>query len=514
MSWLDQLNETIESTSSALKTSRVSSSKPNTSFTSFRTPLTVTEVQNTPSSTRQAWNENTNTISNSTTAATTKHNVSQKLLLQDVSAVKSAVVQVAAEVGRHAQSTIETNGSLQRLGDDQQAQQEVISSMRQRVIDIESQRTQQIAAIAELRRSCDALRQQYAHLQASINERATRGEVSASIQATILPVRSQVESALQHYSEGLATATATAAAAVHAANDAKRRVISQRVTNTSMSFHPSSSGDPEFSMKGDETNTSATSNNGIGSRNSNGSGGQHATLMNSIDIIEARVERRMLRSIEDKIELEMSRASDRGSNVFNFSKEANVSATANLLRMIRSLKVERDSWKERFRKEAQGRSTICTLDNQLQIERKKREQTEVYLNTQIKKQTNLLTRQLKELKTSEEKAVRESKEWRLRYSSEALFQVNTALECQVVNCGYRRLALNHKQQISSLKNKTEHLLKRIASLVKEAEEHVLSAVLSPNEQPKCMSSGFVPPLSLSSLPPVEAMRKRGGGKGP
>ena len=59
MSWLDQLNETIESTSSALKTSRVSSSKPNTSFTSFRTPLTVTEVQNTPSSTRQAWNENT-----------------------------------------------------------------------------------------------------------------------------------------------------------------------------------------------------------------------------------------------------------------------------------------------------------------------------------------------------------------------------------------------------------------------------------------------------------------------
>ena len=323
MSWLDQLNETIESTSSALKTSRVSSSKPNTSFTSFRTPLTVTEVQNTPSSTRQAWNENTNTISNSTTAATTKHNVSQKLLLQDVSAVKSAVVQVAAEVGRHAQSTIETNGSLQRLGDDQQAQQEVISSMRQRVIDIESQRTQQIAAIAELRRSCDALRQQYAHLQASINERATRGEVSASIQATILPVRSQVESALQHYSEGLATATATAAAAVHAANDAKRRVISQRVTNTSMSFHPSSSGDPEFSMTGDETNTSATSNNGIGSRNSNGSGGQHATLMNSIDIIEARVERRMLRSIEDKIELEMSRASDRGSNVFNFSKEGN-----------------------------------------------------------------------------------------------------------------------------------------------------------------------------------------------
>ena len=196
------------------------------------------------------------------------------------------------------------------------------------------------------------------------------------------------------------------------------------------------------------------------------------------------------------------------------SKQANVTATANLLRMIRSLKVERDSWKERFRKEAQGRSTICTLDNQLQIERKKREQTEVYLNTQIKKQTNLLTRQLKELKTSEEKAVRESKEWRLRYSSEALFQVNTALECQVVNCGYRRLALNHKQQISSLKNKTEHLLKRIASLVKEAEEHVLSAVLSPNEQPKCMSSGFVPPLSLSSLPPVEAMRKRGGGKGP
>ena len=182
------------------------------------------------------------------------------------------------------------------------ATREMLQTMRQRVLDMETQRAQHNVHMAELRRNSDSLRQQYAHLQASINERATRGEVSASIQATIGPVRSQVESALQHYSEGLATATATAAAAAHAANDARRRTISNRMT-VNTSYH-SNGGDPETTMEMDGRN--------------GGGGGSHDSLMNSIDIIEARVERRMLRSIEDKIELEMSRANERGNVALSF----------------------------------------------------------------------------------------------------------------------------------------------------------------------------------------------------
>jgi hypothetical protein len=325
--WEQQFQQMIETTSSALKTSRVAKEKSGTAYTSWqRRPLTVTEVnQNRISnSSKEAWSTTAPDTENNTSenlqgqqsggSSVAKQLVSQKLLLQDVTAVKSAVVQVAAEVGRHAQSTVETNNTIQRLGDNQEAQREMMSAMRQRVVNIETQRAQYAAMVADLRRSNEALRQQFSHLQSSINERATRGEVSASIQATVGPIRSQVESALQHYSEGLATATATAAAAVHAANDAKRRAISNRMTNSSISsmMH---GGDPDLfrtrNTDGDESG-SATNESMNG-----GGGSQHDQLMNSIDIIESRVERRMLRSIEDKIELELSRASDK-NNIMNF----------------------------------------------------------------------------------------------------------------------------------------------------------------------------------------------------
>jgi hypothetical protein len=320
----------IEKNSSRLKSNRTTNGSATVaSWSSTRSPFSVAEVNENDQQQQQ-------TPLSSSASTTPPSSTSNRLLLQDVSAVKSAVVQVAAEVGRHAQTTIETKGTIQRLGDDQNAIHEVIQTLRQRVVQQETQLTQQAAVSSELKRMCGSLRQQYAHLQSSINERATRGEVSASISATIGPVRAQVESALQHYSEGLATATATAAAAVHAANDAKRRVISQRVTSTAMSFHPMA-GDPEFSMSG------GGGSGGSGSGGSGGSGinesmssntnnehhqqhhrglGQHETLMNSIDIIEARVERRMLRSIEDKIELEMSRATERG-DALNFGSMQN-----------------------------------------------------------------------------------------------------------------------------------------------------------------------------------------------
>ena len=324
MNWQHELQLAIDSTSSALKTSRVAAATPSTSaYTSSwqhrRPPLALaqhTTTAHNPTNTSNAPSEN-----QPTSNPTAKQHVSQKLLLQDVSAVKSAVVQVAAEVGKHAQSSVETNNNLQRLGDNQEAHREMMSGMRQRVINIETQRAQQDALVADLRRACEGLRQQYSHLQSSINERATRGEVSASIQATVGPVRAQVESALQHYSEGLATATATAAAAVHAANDAKRRSISNRMTNASVSMM----NDPELSMMRGSNSSNNSSNTGGrgGEDNVEGRGrvgSQHDQLMNSIDIIEARVERRMLRSVEDKIELELSRATDK-RNVMNFDDD-------------------------------------------------------------------------------------------------------------------------------------------------------------------------------------------------
>ena len=130
--WHSDLLATIEQTSNALKTSRGVHSTPNTSLTSsWHRPLTVIEVNTAtptpPSTTTNETNPLPPTLptapqaaaATTTTTTAAKHHVAQKLLLQDVTAVKSAVVQVAAEVGRHAQSTIDTNNNLRRLGDDQ-----------------------------------------------------------------------------------------------------------------------------------------------------------------------------------------------------------------------------------------------------------------------------------------------------------------------------------------------------------------------------------------------------------
>ena len=118
-----------------------------------------------------------------------------------------------------------------------------------------------------------------------------------------------MQAALHHYSEGLATATATAAAAVHSANEAKRRAISNRVVRSSSQPGVDLSvGDPEISMN-------ASVNTSIGQSFSAGSGGQGNSYRDFSVNMELLlvVGRRMMRSIEDKIELEMSRARDAGT---------------------------------------------------------------------------------------------------------------------------------------------------------------------------------------------------------
>ncbi len=348
--WEAELSSIIEATSSSLKTSRASRVSASSILAAAsagsgapRQPLSVAEVANTPGRRRGAGtasagphdlsSENRPRHAGAASASPAKAAAAvagtnggttrgggarggagaaaggtPHALAADVDAVKSAVVQVAAEVGRHAQSTIETRNRVVRLGDEHAAHKETLNGMRQRLVEMESQRSQQTALVGELRRACEALRQQYAHLQSSINERATRGEVSASVQASVGPVRAQVEAALHHYSEGLATATATAAAAVHTANDAKRRAIAGSVLRShSMSMDTSMVGDPELSRMSMMTD---------GGRGHGGTGGQlgnlstHRDFSASMELIEARVERRMLRSVEDKIELEMSRARD------------------------------------------------------------------------------------------------------------------------------------------------------------------------------------------------------------
>jgi Ca2+-binding EF-hand superfamily protein len=196
------------------------------------------------------------------------------------------------------------------------------------------------------------------------------------------------------------------------------------------------------------------------------------------------------------------------------SMHAEESATKSLLKLIQKLKNERDEWKKRFRKEAEARSTICHLGKELHAEKQERRHTEQKMYEEQTATTNIMSRKIKESQEKAVKASKESKEWRLRYTSEALFQVNTALACQVVNCGYRKLALSHKQEIAGLKQQVHQLRSRVTTLVKQAHEFVLKAALAPDEQPNPMNSGFCIPLNLSSLPPVESMRKRGGGKGP
>ena len=197
------------------------------------------------------------------------------------------------------------------------------------------------------------------------------------------------------------------------------------------------------------------------------------------------------------------------------NKRAKESTEQSLMRTIRTLRCQCEMWKEKFRQEAKTRCVVLDLDKKLTKERDNRQLTERRLHTQQAATTNMLKHQLQEATTSEEQANHEAQFFKLQYSSEALFQVNTSLQCQVANCGYRKIALAQKKNVADLKQQIEVLDASVTALIKEANKKVLRAALRPEDQPKAMHSGFAHPLSLASLPAVAAVKRvKGGGKAP
>ena len=197
------------------------------------------------------------------------------------------------------------------------------------------------------------------------------------------------------------------------------------------------------------------------------------------------------------------------------NKRAKESTEQSLMRTIRTLRSQCEMWKEKFRQEAKTRCVVLDLDKKLTKERDNRQKTERRLHTQQAATTSMLKHQLQEATTSEEQANREAQFFKLQYSSEALFQVNTLLQCQVANCGYRKIALAQKKNVADLRQQINLLDANVTALVKEANTKVLRAALRPEDQPKAMHSSFAHPLSLASLPAVAAVKRvKGGGKAP
>ena len=182
------------------------------------------------------------------------------------------------------------------------------------------------------------------------------------------------------------------------------------------------------------------------------------------------------------------------------SKHAKESTEAALMRLVKTLRAENSRWKIKFKQEAKTRKTIKDLSQTLSqniLDSKQKVDTLQQEKIEI---TLALTHQLKEMSLQEQKARRKANHFRHQYVAKGMKQVNTALECQIVNCAYRKIALSHKKQIDDLKHLHSEQTKTIQALVDTATKSVLTIALKPRDQPKAMHSGFVLPLSLHSLP--------------
>ena len=128
----------------------------------------------------------------------------------------------------------------------------------------------------------DGMRQ----LQQSIQERSTRGEVNARVMASIDPLRNQMETALKAQAQAVATATATAMSAAHKAQASAELVESK-------SQYILNDADRDISVI-------------VASSNNNHAEASSAPNL-QMEIVESRIERRMERLLDDKVELSIAR---------------------------------------------------------------------------------------------------------------------------------------------------------------------------------------------------------------
>ena len=83
--------------------------------------------------------------------------------------------------------------------------------------------------------------------------------------------------------------------------------------------------------------------------------------------------------------------------------------------------------------------------------------------------------------------------------------------CQLVNCGFRKLVVEHESKIKRLQAERDALSQKVAELIKEKQDNVLVTVLKPDEQPVPVATRIIYPLSMANLPPIEqAVKKKRG----
>ena len=129
-----------------------------------------------------------------------------------------------------------------------------------------------------------------------------------------------------------------------------------------------------------------------------------------------------------------------------------------MMSLVRKLRAEIEDWKQRFRKEAQSRAALITLNEQHQKTVSELEASQKMADS-MKKIANEEVASLKKSWTKERsKLRRDVKEWRMRYHAESLWQVDVStLKCELVNCGYRKEAATQQRRIDQLE-------KQVASL--------------------------------------------------
>ena len=140
--------------------------------------------------------------------------------------------------------------------------------------------------IDNLKRKFVSMEEGMRQLQQSIQERSTRGEVNARVMASIDPLRNQMETALKAQAQAVATATATAMSAAHKAQASAELVESKS----------------QFFLNDADRDISAT----VASSKPDHAEASSAPNL-QMEIVESRIERRMERLLDDKVELSIAR---------------------------------------------------------------------------------------------------------------------------------------------------------------------------------------------------------------
>lgn len=189
------------------------------------------------------------------------------------------------------------------------------------------------------------------------------------------------------------------------------------------------------------------------------------------------------------------------------------STNQSLQRLVNKLKKQVDFWKEKFRKEAMNRSRVFELHDQLKVERFASSTERAEFKAKASKNIQMLSRKVSGLEYERATARSEAEHWKLRYTSEALWQANSmsSAGCTLVNCRYRQQVVEYEKTLKRLRAERDALSEKVGDLIKESQEKILVSCYKPEDEPPAMASKLTYPLSMASLPPIETIAKKKGG---